>query len=77
LDRRIRAWRAGGFDALIPAERQVDPRTDAEVLDLVATRGVDLRPCAIFVQPVSGDADDRLHALRVIQCVSDGQVGTE
>jgi putative transposase len=34
LDRWIRAWRAGGFDALIPAERQVAPRTDAGVLDL-------------------------------------------
>ena len=37
LDRWIRAWRAGGFDALIPAERQVGPRTDAQVLEL-ATR---------------------------------------
>ena len=34
LDRWIRAWRAGGFDALIPAERQVAPRTDAEALEL-------------------------------------------
>src|SRR5271166_918223 len=36
LDRWIRAWRAGGFDALIPAERQVAPRTEAEVLELAA-----------------------------------------
>jgi putative transposase len=36
LDRWIRAWRAGGFDALIPPERQVAPRTDAAVLDLAA-----------------------------------------
>jgi putative transposase len=36
LDRWVRAWRAGGFDALIPAERQVAPRTDAEVLQLAA-----------------------------------------
>lgn len=36
LDRWIRAWRAGGFDALIPAERQIAPRTDAEVLELAA-----------------------------------------
>ena len=36
LDRWIRSWRAGGFDALIPAERQVSPRTDAEVLQLAA-----------------------------------------
>jgi putative transposase len=34
LDRWIRAWRAGGFDALIPVERQVEPRTDASVLEL-------------------------------------------
>ena len=36
LDRWIRAWRAGGFDALVPAERQVQPRTDAAVLELAA-----------------------------------------
>ncbi len=36
LDRWIRAWRADGFDALIPPERQVTPRTDAEVLELAA-----------------------------------------
>jgi putative transposase len=36
LDRWIRAWRVGGFDALIPTERQVAPRTDAEVLELAA-----------------------------------------
>jgi putative transposase len=34
LDRWIRAWRAGGFDALLPTERQVQPRTDAGVLEL-------------------------------------------
>lgn len=34
LDRWIRTWRAGGFDALIPAERQVQPRTDTSVLEL-------------------------------------------
>ena len=36
LDRWIRAWRAGGFDALLPAQRQITPRTDAEVLELAA-----------------------------------------
>ena len=36
LDRWIRAWRAGGFDALMPPARQVTPRTPAEVLDLAA-----------------------------------------
>ncbi|MHB2021962.1 MAG: DDE-type integrase/transposase/recombinase [Mycobacteriales bacterium] len=36
LDRWIRTWRAGGFDALLPPARQVDPRTPAEVLELAA-----------------------------------------
>ena len=34
LDRWIRAWRSGGFDALAPPARQVTPRTPAEVLAL-------------------------------------------
>ena len=34
LDRWIRAWRAGGFDALIPRPRHVDSRTEAAMLDL-------------------------------------------
>jgi putative transposase len=34
IDRWIRAWRAGGFDALVPTPRRVEPRTPAEVLDL-------------------------------------------
>ena len=36
LDRWIRAWRAGGFDALLPAERHPAARTDADVLELAA-----------------------------------------
>ena len=36
LDRWIRAWRAGGFDALVPETRRVAPRTEAQVLDLAA-----------------------------------------
>ena len=36
LDRWIRAWRSGGFDALAPPARQVTPRTPAEVLELAA-----------------------------------------
>ena len=36
LDRWIRAWRAGGFDALMPPARQVTARTPAEVLALAA-----------------------------------------
>ena len=36
LDRWITAWRRGGFDALLPAPRQVTARTPAEVLDMAA-----------------------------------------
>lgn len=36
LDRWVRAWRTGGFEGLVPAERQVEPRTDATVLELAA-----------------------------------------
>jgi putative transposase len=34
LDRWIRTWRAGGFDALVPSGRGAVPRTDAQVLEL-------------------------------------------
>ncbi len=34
LDRWIRDWRAGGFDALVPGSRGVQPRTSAGVLEL-------------------------------------------
>lgn len=34
LDRWIRAWRTGGFDALVPEPRRSAPRTDAAVLEL-------------------------------------------
>jgi len=34
LDRWIRAWRTGGFDALVPHPRQASRRLPAEVLDL-------------------------------------------
>lgn len=37
LDRWIRDWRRGGFDALVPPPRRVSPRTPAEVLDLAAS----------------------------------------
>ena len=36
VDRWVRGWRAGGFDALIPTERQVQARTDAAVLEPAA-----------------------------------------
>jgi putative transposase len=34
VDRWIRDWRSGGFDALVPSPRQTSQRTPAEVLDL-------------------------------------------
>jgi putative transposase len=34
LDRWIRAWRRGGFDALVPVPRQSSPRTPAEIVEL-------------------------------------------
>jgi putative transposase len=34
LDRWIRRWRAGGFEALVPTGRAAQPTTPAEVLDL-------------------------------------------
>jgi len=34
LDRWIRAWRSGGFEALVPPSRAAQPRTAAELLEL-------------------------------------------
>jgi putative transposase len=34
IDRWVRAWRAGGFEALVPSPARVEPRTPAEVLDM-------------------------------------------
>ena len=34
IDRWIRDWRRGGFDALVPDPAEVSPRTPADVLDL-------------------------------------------
>jgi putative transposase len=34
LDRWLRDWRRGGFDALVPTPPKVSPRTPADVLDL-------------------------------------------
>ena len=36
VDRWLRLWREGGFDALLPPTRMVTPRTPQEVLDLAA-----------------------------------------
>jgi transposase InsO family protein len=37
LDRWIRRYRAGGFEALVPAPRRLAARTDAQVLELAAS----------------------------------------
>jgi putative transposase len=37
LDRWIRGYRAGGFEALVPAPRRLATRTDAQVLELAAS----------------------------------------
>lgn len=36
LDRWIRIWRTGGFDALVPSNRRSEPRTAAQTLELAA-----------------------------------------
>ena len=36
IDRWIRTWRRGGFDALVPSARYAEPRTQAAVLELAA-----------------------------------------
>ncbi|MDL4813091.1 DDE-type integrase/transposase/recombinase [Actinomadura opuntiae] len=36
IDRWIREWKAGGFEALVPAPRNVHPRIPEQVLDLAA-----------------------------------------
>ena len=36
VDRWIRAWRQGGFAALVPSPRQTALRTDADILDVAA-----------------------------------------
>jgi putative transposase len=36
LDRWIRLWQRGGFDALVPSPRQSQPRTPPEVMELAA-----------------------------------------
>jgi len=36
LDRWVRAWRAGGFEALVPCPRGAVPRTPADILELAA-----------------------------------------
>lgn len=41
VDRWIRDWRSGGFDALVPSPRQCSQRTPAEVLELATALKVE------------------------------------
>jgi len=53
IDRWIRDWRAGGFDALVPNPRQCTPRTPAEVLELaVALRRENPERTAAAIQRI-------------------------
>ena len=53
IDRWIRDWRAGGFDALVPNPRQCTPRTPAEVLELaVALRRENPQRTAAAIQRI-------------------------
>ena len=38
LDRWIRLWQQGGFDALVPSPRQCQPRTPPEVMELAVAQ---------------------------------------
>ncbi len=68
LDGWIRAWRAGGFEALVPKPRRSDPRTDAAVLALAERlkREVPGRT-AVQVARVMAEAGASPPAVRTIQ----------
>ena len=53
IDRWMRNWRAGGFDALVPNPRQCTPRTPEEVLELaVALRRENPQRSAAAIQRI-------------------------
>jgi putative transposase len=68
LDQWIRAWRRGGFDALVPKPRVVAPRTPARVLELAETikRETPARTAA-QVRAVMLAAGEPAPALRTLQ----------
>jgi putative transposase len=69
LDRWIRAWRAGGFDALIPQARVVEPRTPAGVLALAVSLKRELpgRTAAQVRAVMVAAGEDRAPSERTIQ----------
>jgi putative transposase len=59
LDRWIRLWRTGGFDALVPTGRQVAARTPAAMLDLaVKLKGEQPKRTAAQVVAIMGASQD-------------------
>jgi putative transposase len=60
LDRWIRAWRTGGFEALQPTARNLEPRTEASVLELAAAlkREVPARTAAQVAAILTAHAGD-------------------
>ena len=68
LDRWIRDWRAGGFEALVPAARSAEPKTPAAVLDLaVKLKGEAPRRTAAQVAEVISAAEGWAPSERTIQ----------
>ena len=69
LDRWIRAWRAGGFDALVPSTRNTQPRTPASVLELAAAlkREVPGRTAAQVAAILAAHAPGSAPSVRTLQ----------
>jgi hypothetical protein len=70
LDEWIRAYRRGGFEALVPAPRVVLPRTPAEVLELAFSlkRERPERTAAQVREIVLSSAEDRDRVLGCGRC---------
>lgn len=60
LDRWVRAYRTGGYDALVPAARAAGPKTAAEVLDLAVRlkRQTPARTAAHICAIIAADGGD-------------------
>ncbi len=69
LDDWIRAYRAGGFDALVPKPRRCEARTAAEVLDLAvaAKREAPRRTAAQVLRVMASPGGEAGCSLRTVQ----------
>lgn len=69
LDRWIREWRAGGFEALVPNARAVEAKTPAGVLDLAVQlkREAPARTAAQVTEIIAAAADGSVVSSRTIQ----------